>query len=253
MISQKIFNSYISSKVTNLNYEEEDKEVVDVLKSNYTTFIAFVDSIKNFIYPTRTTSNPYLQHIIINYIKNNIDNKNFILFEDLIKNINDELIYSNKKKFFSNKENAKYLNTGVSIINIEKYNVPHFEIHLGCDLIEGELNNSNIDTIKCKYRGLFLGQQTETFFSNQNKHDYKNYSVYLSKEDIDGTNKEDISVTENKPQIPENKTKVPENAVGGYNKTIKNKKFKINKTIKNKAKRNKTIKNRGKSTHKRKK
>lgn len=205
-VLNKIVNVYLNSQTTNLNYEKDDADTVKFLKDKYTKFTDYVDSINKFLPPSKKTSNVSLQDIINKYSINEKDDSfitgksnKVLLFEEIMEKAKEELMYSNKISYFSKPATSKYLNTGVNIINIGSVNLPTLEIQIAVDVIEGEYNNSNINKVKCKYRSLFLGQETEIVFSNQNKILNDNHKIYLSKEQIE----EDSSKKDAEKKEPE--------------------------------------------------
>ncbi len=230
-ILNKIANVYMNSQTTNLNYEKDDNDVQELLKKKYSIFTEYIDSINKFMPPAKIASNKLLQGIIGDYTVNEKKKslipgngeKDVLLFEEIMEKTKEELMYSKKISYFSNPDAAKYLNTGVNIINIGSSNMPTIEIQIGFDLIEGEYSDKNIDKIKCKYRSLYLGQETEEYFSSQSKHDYNSHKLFLSKEQIE---QDENKSTENKPPSPK-----PKNKKGGTNYKI-TKKRKQNKNRK---------------------
>lgn len=192
-ILNKIANVYMNSQSTNLNYEKDDPEVVKVLKERYTKFTDYIDSINKFLPPVKISSNHHLQEIIGDYTTNDKkpslisqnQNKDVLLFEEIMEKTKEELMYSKNLSYFLNEEAFKYLKTGVNILLSSAIGTPTIEIQIAVDLIEGEYSDENIGKIKCKYRSLFLGQETELYFSNQNKYDYESHKIFLSKEQIE--------------------------------------------------------------------
>jgi len=192
-ILNKIANVYMNSQSTNLNYEKDDPDVVKVLKERYSRFTDYIDSINKFLPPVKKTSNTYLQDIIGEYTTNDKRNslipgketEDVLLFEEIMQKTKEELMYSKNLSYFLNEETFKYLKTDVNILLSNAIGTPSLEIQIAVDLIEGEYSDANIGKIKCKYRSLFLGQETELYFSNQNKYDYESHRIFLSKEQIE--------------------------------------------------------------------
>lgn len=185
-ILQKIKENYISTSEIIINNQEEDADVLAELNKNYKRYIDFSEYIKNILNPIRESSNKQLQKSIIDYSENVRDKNGRLFFSDVMKYIRDEFINSKTLKYFNNPENIEIMNLGVCLINSNIYNLPHFEIYVSFDLIDGEYNKQNINEIKCKYRGLYLGQQAENYFSNYNKFDINQQRLFISdKENID--------------------------------------------------------------------
>lgn len=235
-ILKKIKENYISTGEINFNLKEEEEEIVNELNQNYKRYIDFVEYIKNILKPVRESSNEKLQKSIIDYSENNKDNNGKLFFGEIMKYIRDEYIKSKQLKYFANVDNREIMYLGVSSINANVYNLPHYEIYISFDLIDGEYDETNIDQIKCKYRGLYLGQQAENYFSNYNKYDSKQQRLFISEtENI--TNKEGEEIGDkNKAEIIE-ENKIEEIKKGGNvpykikKKTIKRKYISKRKTM----------------------
>jgi len=175
---EKIQKNYITSGEINIKLEGEEPEVVKELQTNYSRFIDFVEKIKKLLAPTKESSNSDLQQTIIDYSEN-VKKDGKLVFGELLKKIKEEFVFLKPKKFFSNTSNVALMYTGTTLIDKNKFNVPHYEIYLGIDLFEGEINESNLETVECKYRGLYLGQETELFFSRYNPYDYSTHRVFV--------------------------------------------------------------------------
>jgi hypothetical protein len=50
-------------------------------------------------------------------------------------------------------------------------------------MMEGEINSNNLEGIKCKYRGLYLGRETENFFGKYNPFVVSQHRVYVPEND----------------------------------------------------------------------
>lgn len=179
-ILSKVSKKYITEGEVNIKLEGEDEDVVKELNTNYKRFIDFIDKIKVLLTPIRESSNTELQNIIIEYSENK-SNK----FGEILRKIKEEFILLKPISYFSSDINKSNLYTGINFINKTDYKAPHYEVYLGIDVMEGEINNSNLKQIKCKYRGLYLGQETELYFSKYNKYDFSTHRVYVPiKEDF---------------------------------------------------------------------
>jgi len=179
------------------------------------------------MYPNRESTNSVLQKAIVDFSENNKKNEEKLVFQELMTKIKEELIFLKSKHYFNNKENIKLMDTGISSINKNKLNEPHYEIYLGIDLFEGEINDENLESIKCKYRGLYLGQETELYFSKYNPYDFYKHRVFVPRDEKE--------VTSDKPDKPGKPGKKPGNTgkpVSGGRKTRKNKRKSIQKTKK---------------------
>jgi len=220
----KIRKNYITSGEVNIKLEGEEPEVVKELQTNYSRFIDFVEKIKKLLSPIKESSNLELQKTIIDYSENvKINDK--LVFGELLKKIKEEFVFLKPKKFFSNTSNVALMYTGTTLIDKNKFNVPHYEIYLGIDLFEGEINESNLESVVCKYRGLYLGQETELFFSRYNPYDFSTHRVFVP-EKTDELQKEDTKV----PDLKEDAKKAP--ALKGGQYTKKNRRGNLRKTKK---------------------
>ena len=94
-------------------------------------------------------------------------------------------------------------------------------------MMEGEINADNLEGVKCKYRGLYLGRETENFFTKYNKFEVKQHRVYVPEKDEDEQliEKKNIIGDKLKEKVPEKKKKIK----GGYTKK-RSKKHYFNKT-----------------------
>ena len=237
-VLEKIKANYMSSGAVNIQLEGEDPEVVKELTGKYERYTNFVAKIKDLLPPKRESSNYKLQNAINNYSKGQADDdvggdKNF-KFQKIIEAVSNELIFLKSKQFFSKESNMEYLDVGVSGIDKNKINVPHFEIYVALDLIEGEINESNVRDIKCKWRGLYLGQETEGFFSRNNKYDINNHRVFVPEKEIMAD--EDIKYTiekENEGKENADAPPPPPPEKKGGRKTRKNKRSKLRLTYRN--------------------
>lgn len=252
----KIKTFYITADEVNIKLGEEDPNVVKILKENYSQFIDYIEKVKLIMYPNRESTNSELQKAIVDFSENNKKDGKKLVFQELMTKIKEELIFLNSKKYFNNKENIKLMNTGISSINKNKLDEPHYEIYLGIDLFEGEINDENLESIKCKYRGLYLGQETELYFSKYNPYDFYKHRVFVPRDekevDPDKQGKKpEPSGKPGKPENPGKPGKKPENPgnpgkpenpgnlgkkpgkpVSGGRKTRKNKRKSIQKTKK---------------------
>lgn len=187
---EKIQKNYITSGEINIKLEGEEPEVVKELQTNYSRFIDFVEKIKKLLAPTKESSNSVLQQTIIDYSEN-VKKDGKLVFGELLKKIKEEFVFLKPKKFFSNSSNVALMYTGTTLIDKNKFNVPHYEIYLGIDLFEGEINESNLETVECKYRGLYLGQETELFFSRYNPYDFSTHRVFVPEKSEEMQEEED--------------------------------------------------------------
>jgi hypothetical protein len=214
----KIKTLYITEDDINIKIGEEDPIVVKILKENYSQFIDYIEKVKLLLYPIRESTNTLLQDAIIDFTENK-KKEDKLVFEETMKKIKEELIFLKSKKHFNNPNNVKFMYTGVCSIDKNKLNAPHYEIYLGIDFFEGEINDKNLESIKCKYRGLYLGQETELFFSKYDPYDFYKHRVYVAENTKEGVNEKEEKEKEKPP-------------ISGGRKTRKNRRKSIKKTKK---------------------
>lgn len=177
-----------------INLTDEDKAVKDELKNNFSTFISFVDKIKELIQPKRNSTNKKLQELIVNYSKGikSENTTNEISFRDILEAIKNQYIFTssvNKKdsseiNLLTNKNNQELMKTEVCELDKLNKEVPNYEIFIALNLVEGEMKNDNIDDIKCVYRGMYLGKETKNLFTKYNKYDINQHLFFLSQKEI---------------------------------------------------------------------
>jgi len=110
----------------------------------------FEYNLKKYKAPVRRTSNLFLQKII----NSNDDDAVTKLFEFFNK-VNLYYIENENEKLTPKED--QLLNVGVSEVNLNDSNAPHFEICVMADFFDGELTNQNKGTIFCNYTSETLG------------------------------------------------------------------------------------------------
>lgn len=125
-------------------------------------FNSFKYAMRNFQYPNRESSNIYLQNLIT--LKNDEAMRKFFrffnkLYDYFIDNGGDKLTDTEKH----------LMNIGVSSINADSRDLPHKEICVVVDFIEGEVNNQNKRSIFCPYTSEHLGNQFENLTDRREK------------------------------------------------------------------------------------
>jgi hypothetical protein len=163
--AKTIKEKFIDNDELYLNYErEEDQNTQDELKKSYPQYSNFIQLFRQYIRPTRDTTNEGLQN----------------LFQDFAKGSNsDELLrFLNPDEYFQELVSAgrdedgikprDKMNTGVGILPLTE-NQPKYEIFLQVDLIEGILNDKNISKINCLYKSEYLGTELDVLLYPQSK------------------------------------------------------------------------------------
>jgi hypothetical protein len=173
IINIKIYEEYINPENISINYKDDELVKDEIQK--YQIYINFTKRINELISPVRISTNEKLQHIIQSYVDN--ENNDFI---KLIEYINKKYILLEDSNSFD--ENT--LNINMNLINIDEVNVPKYEAYIAIDLVEGEINDTNINDIYCEYKSLYLGNELEYYIGKYNKHEAKNNRIFFSLNDV---------------------------------------------------------------------
>ena len=187
---KKLITQYLSKDTTSLNInEDDDKEFVEYVKNEFPIINSFVDKLKNNIIEKRKSSNESLQDIIQNFYEKeetfenlvSKDKNNQISFGELINHVNEELVeVINDLSFFKTNENKDLLDIGINLINKNNPMLPQYEIYLATDLIEGELNDTNINNYKCVYRDQYLATETKNMVDRKDaKYNVKYHRIFI--------------------------------------------------------------------------
>ena len=165
--------NYIGAPGINLNYKDDEAKYIEILKSKYSYYTSFVDSIKQFRAPAKISTNYVLQDTINDFLDNieeysfgkNMGPFSFMMnpynidvnpFSTVPVNAND----SEKKKYADEKKKYKRrMNTGVTILT--SATDPKYEIFVQINVIAGELNDTNTKLVDCLYKGEMLGERLE--------------------------------------------------------------------------------------------
>jgi hypothetical protein len=173
-----------------LNLSGEDQDVIDELKTNFSAFMTFIEKIKELLPPNRSSTNKELQDRIIEYSKSKSKKSSNPVssltpsFNDLIKAIQQEYIQGSLQNPSIDESKEKLIKTEVCELDKRKQELPHYEIFIGVNLIEGEFKSDNVNDVKCIYRGMYLGKETQHFFTKYNKYDINQHLFFLSQKEI---------------------------------------------------------------------
>jgi hypothetical protein len=167
LLLNRIKTNYFG-EVPNLNIGGEVKEIVDKLNTEFSHLTEFIGKLNDILEPKRKCSNIELQKMIYEATKTapkieSLDSCNITNFFNFIRIINDEMIYVRSKTKCMNSDVKNLLKVGVCYIDTRSKNTA--EIYVSVDLIEGEVNDKNVDKIKCAYRDRYLTQELKTVFS----------------------------------------------------------------------------------------
>lgn len=175
---QKVLRDYIIPKNINIYIENEDPDIIQLLKTDYPQYMKFIEQIKKLLPPMNESSNTILQNAIKNFSENN-DEENKASMGIYFKTILDDL-YT-----LRNPSKIDVLYTGLNIINMNKDDDAKYEIYISFDLLEGEYNMDTIKSINCNYSGLYLGKKLENWLNSNNSGiSYKEDKVFLLKQDL---------------------------------------------------------------------
>jgi hypothetical protein len=185
-ISTIIKDKYLSENA-NINLEGEDPGVVSELSKNFPTYVTFSSKIKALLSPERFTTNKELHERIINYSKGKNDNAD-TSFDKIMTAIQEQFILmtntSNSIPDLNKPSIQPLLNTQVCVLDKRKQNAPHYEIYVALNLIEGEIQSNNLNTVICAYRSMYLGNEVQNYFTKYNKYDIDQHLFYLSQKTI---------------------------------------------------------------------
>jgi len=106
--------------------------------------------LKKFKKPVRNSSNLFLQNII-----NAKDDYAVTKFFEFFNKVHSYYIENENEKLTPKED--QLLNVGVSEVNLNDSNAPHFEICVMADFFDGELNNQNKGQIFCSHTSETLG------------------------------------------------------------------------------------------------
>ena len=161
-IESKIYRKYVKPIISQNENSEKPTYIYDIIFSSDETL---------------TYSNTQLNELIYSY-KNENNVYNTQMFEIMMENISEffenkgdvsylkRKICEKKEGCFSNVEMSSFYYTGILYNYHIKNNEPIYETYFLIDVIEGEVNETNISGIKCKYDNESIGKRIE-FLSNQ--------------------------------------------------------------------------------------
>jgi hypothetical protein len=231
-----IDNKYMNEEQMNINIKDEEEFIVEKLKSDFKIFIDYIENIKQILPEQKESTNSTLQQMINDYSIQKVStspdkhvNVNNCGFNDVMLYILENFVkkaskHKNLKKKcnFSNDNIERYFYSGLSKINRNNYEKPQFEIHLHLNLIEGEVNNENLQKIACNFKGLYLGKELEHLFVNYNKYDVLEDSIFIS------LNDKPLNIALDSPSSTKEPPNFPKKQ-GGKRKIYKNIKRSLNR------------------------
>jgi hypothetical protein len=160
-VNYNIINKYLDNDSISLDNEDnnknmkEDERIIDQkIKQwdGYKKYSEFVNLLKIFNRANNESTNDLLQNVIDNFILKNSEDNTFELM----------LIPSNSKL-----DNIiKLVETGITV---KKTNPIKNTIYVHMDVIVGEIDDSNKNSINCVYNKDYLGSELETLLKSKDK------------------------------------------------------------------------------------
>ena len=152
----KIKSLYFDNNI-NMNLSNQEELINNLLNTNYSKYVSFIKLFTQYLKPIRESTNTKFQTMIYDFATNN-NTADFGLFNDNINN----MIYSDKKTIDEN------YNIGANIITSkDNSSKKYYEIYVGLDIIDGTIDDLNVNSINCDFKALSLGNKLENILSNQ--------------------------------------------------------------------------------------
>lgn len=213
----KIWNSYIKPRNINVRIEDENPELLSIMRSKYKPYIDYVDVIRTIIRPSLETSNLELQECINNYSQNRVGGVNFT---DVLQQVHDTYMYvlgeqstmNGSSMYIPEDTLMRYMDVGVSMINADEQNKPRYEINVAMNLIENMYTTETIGSIKCIYDGFVLGKELENTLNRVNPYETELDTIYVSQADIESQKEKTDSESQaqlESNELPKPKTEEP--------------------------------------------
>ena len=174
------YTVYKESKLLVDQYFKYKKIDINFPMEKYDGYMNFIKVVKQFLNPTRETTNRKLQDIIVDYANNRSGSDptrnppQFVIIADsLIKcfdNFNPKCTIIKDK---SRRDIVKsFIDTGISEININIMSQHKYEIYVHLDLVEGHLTPQNTNQINCVYQDSKLTDRFEILINQKRKGDW---------------------------------------------------------------------------------
>lgn len=195
----------------------------DWSKTQFKEIMKPINGFKNYMSKLLKSQNSKLQTVIDNF-GNNVDDDG--IFNQLVVRLYQK--YIENSNIYLNMENRielnDYLNTSLSSMNFGDVSKPDYLMFLHLDLVEGEIDNTNIDKMKCMYGDKDLQKRLlDDILNYFNKQPWQLKSLpFFSIVDIPNQDekKKDIPT----PQQQQTNVSQPK-VLGGKHRTIKVKKI----------------------------
>jgi hypothetical protein len=198
----EIKKSYFNDNRVNINIQNKDQIITDLLKTKYSIYVSFINLFSQYVKPLRESSNYNFQELLNKFVKNDTTE-----FSNFNKHI-DNFIYTNVIDASNNELSYIGINTIISNDKSSKY---YYEIYVGLDLIDGIIDDSNVNNINCNFKSFALGNQLENILSKQSTIIY-HPEYYKFDNNIDPTQKKtNVNNNNNKIDSAEKKTSINNN------------------------------------------
>ena len=149
---------YFQNNTVNINIENKDQIITDLFKNKYGIYVSFINLFSQYVKPLRESSNSNFQDLLNKFVKNDTTG-----FRDFNQNI-DNFLYTNVIDAPNNELSYIGINTIISNDKSSKY---YYEIYVGLDLIDGIIDDSNVNNINCHFKSFSLGNKLEHILSKQ--------------------------------------------------------------------------------------
>jgi hypothetical protein len=171
-------------------------------------------TLLEYKYPNRVINNVEFQELITNH-ESMVSNKNYTKdFHNMIKYLYKRYFQGHEiteTDSISNKDIERFeqilkTNSLLCDINMKKSGIPTKEVYIRMNLHEEKIDDSNVDSIKCKYYGeaageqlhkLMIGVPTKSYFVNPGMASSNNdSSSFINKDDVNKSTNKKINYME---------------------------------------------------------
>ena len=142
----------------NMNISNQEELINNLLNTNYSKYVSFIKLFTQYLKPIRESTNTNFQTMIYDFATNNNNTYKFGSFNDNVNN----MIYSDKKPT----DYDYYIGANI-ITSKDNSSKKYYEIYVGLDIIDGTIDDLNVNSINCDFKGLSLGNKLENILSNQ--------------------------------------------------------------------------------------
>ena len=155
-IQSLYFNNPNNNNI-NMNISNQEELINNLLNTNYSKYVSFIKLFTQYLKPIRESTNTKFQTMIYEFATNT-NTETFGSFNDNINN----MIYSDKKT----PDYDYYIGANI-ITSKDNSSKKYYEIYVGLDIIDGTIDDLNVNSINCDFKALSLGNKLENILSNQ--------------------------------------------------------------------------------------